>query len=151
MNALVGVMDGGNVARTIHYMLWHVIDTSDADFDFLTSDRPVIRTNGIMIEGGHLAIPIGPRKLFIAAKDDAALRPILALSSRQLVRECNRQMCDYAVKFVYGIDDSQLPFVSKHFATKEQPRLTQTSMNQRREMADTMLTPPTQLPNPSDF
>jgi hypothetical protein len=135
MNALVGMMDGGNVARKIHHMVWHVIDTLDADYDFLTSDRPVIRTNGLMIEGGHLALPIGPRKLFVAAKDEAALRPILAMSHRQLVRECNRQMCDYAVKYVYGVDDSQLPFVARHFATKDQPRLAQASLKQRQEMA----------------
>jgi hypothetical protein len=142
MNALVSMMDGGNVAQAIHYMLWHVIDAFHADYDFLTSDRPIIRTNGIMIEGGHLALPIGPRKIFIAAKDEAALRPILAMSHRQLVRECNRQMCDYAVKYVYGVDDTQLPFVAKHFASKDQPRLAQASLKQRREMAATILVPP---------
>lgn len=142
MNALVGIMDGGNVARAIHNMLWHVIDASGADFNFLTSDRPVIRTNGLMIDGGHLALPIGPRKLFIAAKDSAALRSILAMSHRQLVRECNRQMCDYAIKYVYGVDDSQLRFVAKHFATKKQPRLAQASIEKRREIAATMLVPP---------
>lgn len=134
MKALVDILDSGNVARAIHNMLWHVIDTSDADIDFLTSDRPIIRTNGLMIEGGHLALPIGPRKLFVAAKDQASLRPILAMSRRQLVRECNRQTCDFAVKYVYGIDDSQLIFVAKHFATKDQPRLTRVLMEQRRTL-----------------
>lgn len=142
MNALVSMMDGGKVAKKIHHMLWHVIDTSDADFDLLTSDRPVIRTNGLMVEGGHLALPIGPRKLFVAARDEAALRLILARSRRQLVRECNRQVCDYAVKFVYGVDDSQLSFVGKHFATKNQPRVAQASVRQRQEIAATMLAPP---------
>lgn len=142
MSALVSMLNGGNVAKKIHSMIWHIIDTSDSDFDFLTSDRPIIRTNGLMIEGGHLALPIGPRKLFVAAKDEAALRPIVALSSRKLVRECNRQICDYAVKFVYGIDDSQLPFVTKHFATKDQPRLAQASLKQRQRIAETMRVPP---------
>jgi hypothetical protein len=142
MSALVNILDGGNVARKIHHMLWHVFDTSDADNLFLTSDRPVIRTNGILIEGGHLALPIGPRTMFIAARDEAALRPILAISHRQLVRECNRQVCDYAVKYVYGVSDSQLPFVAKHFATKNQPRLAHASLKQRRDMASTMLAPP---------
>ena len=123
MSALVSIMDGGNVARFISEMLWHIIDTSEADFDLLTSDRPVIRSNGLKTEGGHLALPIGPRKLFVAARDEAALRAILNLSVRQLVRECNRQMCNYAVKYVYGVDDTQISFISKHFATKDQPRL----------------------------
>ena len=95
-----------------------------------------------MNAGGHLALPIGPRKLFVAARDDAALRPILAMTRRQLVRECNRQMCDYAVKFVYGVDDSQLSFVGKHFATKDQPRVVQASEQQRKKIAATMLAPP---------
>ena len=107
MNALVSMIDGGNVARKIHHMLWHVIDTSDADFDFLTSDRP-----------------------------------ILAMSHRQSLRECNRQTCGYAVKYVYGVDDSQLSFVIKHFATKDQPRLAQASAKQRQDMAATILVPP---------
>jgi len=142
MNALVSMMDGGNVARKIHHMLWYVIDTSDADLDFLTSDRPVIRINGLMIEGGNLTLPIGPRKLYVAARDEAALRPILAMSHRHLVRECNRQVCDYAVKYIYGVDDTHLPFVAKHFATKDQPRLAQASLKQRQKMAATMLVLP---------
>ena len=146
MNALVGMMDGGNIARYIHQMHWHVIDINDADFDFLSSDRPVIRTNGLLIDGGHLALPIGPRRLFIAAKDSAALRRILDISQRQLVRECNRQMCSFAVKYVYGVDDSQWQFVAKHFATKDQPRLARASLDQRRAMAATMLKPPNLKP-----
>ncbi|MCJ8139577.1 DUF4238 domain-containing protein [Falsirhodobacter halotolerans] len=139
MSALVHIMDGGKVAHAIYNMIWHIIDISGADFDFLTSDRPIIRTNGLLVEGGHLALPIGPRRLFVAARDKAALRPILAMSHRQLVRECNRQVCDYAVRFVYGADDSQLDFVSKHQATKDQPRLAQASADQRRKIAAAML------------
>lgn len=139
MSALVSMLNGGNVARKINDMLWHIIDTSDADFDLLTSDRPIIRTNGLMIEGGHLALPIGPRTLFVAAKDQSALYPIISLSRRKLVRECNRQVASYAVKYVYGTDDRNLPFISKHFATKEQPRLAQSSLKQRQQIALSML------------
>lgn len=136
MITMIHTLNRGRVAQHIQNMLWHIVDTSDADFDFLTSDRPVIRTNGLLIEGGHLALPIGPRKLFLAARDLAALEPILKMSMRQLVREVNRQVCSYAVKYVWGIDDSQLPFVEKHLATKDQPRLAQLSDKQRQEISE---------------
>jgi hypothetical protein len=35
----------------------------------LTSDRPLVMTNGISGPGKHLGMPIGPRLLFIAADD----------------------------------------------------------------------------------
>lgn len=141
MKTLVSILDGSNVARRMFGMKWHVVDTSNVDFTFLTSDRPVIRTNGLLIDGGHLALPIAPRKLFIAARDEEALRRLLTISKRQLVREVNRQVCDHAVKYVWGIDDSQLSYVKKHFATKEQPQLACTNPEQRRRIAERMRPP----------
>lgn len=141
MAALTNILADGNVGRGIHLMKWHVIDTSEVDFDFMTSDRPLIRTNGLFIDGGHIALPIAPRKLFIAARDEATLSRLLSISKRQMVREVNRQVCTYAARYVWGVDDSQIDYVSKHFATKEQPRIVNTTVEQRQKMVERMKPP----------
>ncbi|MBU1336050.1 MAG: DUF4238 domain-containing protein [Alphaproteobacteria bacterium] len=123
MRALIGMIDNANIGLNMNQMIWTVIDTPKDEYPLLTSDRPVIRTNGMMIKNGHIAIPIGPYRMFLAAKDEAAMRYLRQIQPRQLVRENNRQVCDYAVKYVYGVDDRQIEFVRKHFGTKKQPRL----------------------------
>ncbi|HEV7437862.1 MAG TPA: hypothetical protein VGO22_23825 [Pseudorhizobium sp.] len=73
------------------------------------------------------------------AKDVAALGVILGILPRTLIRETNRQVVDYAVNYVYGVDDLQLPFVSKHFVTKEQPRLLESAARQQADVTARML------------
>lgn len=139
MQALTGIIDGENVGLKMNHLVWAVIDTPADEYPLLTSDRPIIRTNGMLAENGHLVIPIGPRKMFVAAKDQAALAVVRSIKLPQLVREANRQVCDYAVKYVYGIDDSQLEFVRKHFGTKQQPRLMAQIADKYDEMAGRLL------------
>ena len=77
--------------------------------------------------------------MFVAATDHEALKLIFGMRQRDLVLETNRQVADYAVKYVYGIDDKQLPFVQKHFGTKEQPRLVGAADEDREKMKARML------------
>ncbi|KQX40406.1 hypothetical protein ASD04_07205 [Devosia sp. Root436] len=139
MRALAGMIDNENIGLKMNQMIWHIFDTPRGEYPLLTSDRPIIRTNGFHAQNGHLAMPIGPHKLFIAAKDQAALRLMRSIAPGQMVREVNRQITDYAVKYVYGEDDRQLDFVQKHFATKKQPRLMASIADKYEEMADQLL------------
>lgn len=138
LEALTHIINSQRVGKRMNAMVWHVIDTSASDHLLLTSDRPTIRTNGMMIDGGHIAMPIGPRTLFIAARDHAALYGVLGVGVKELVRETNRQVCNHAIKYVYGIDDSQIEYVRKHFGTKPQPRLLQSTTRDRQAIAKEM-------------
>lgn len=89
---------------------------------FLTSDRPIIRTNGLAQKGGHIALPIGPRLLFIGSHDTDFLDALLHADQTCLVKECNRQIVEGASRFVYGVDQSQLRFVQNRFGKSPQPR-----------------------------
>ncbi|UYQ73553.1 DUF4238 domain-containing protein [Pelagibacterium flavum] len=123
MRALIKLIDGKGVGEKMNALTWAVIDTTGAEHELLTSDRPIIRTNGLMAENGHLALPIGPRKLFLAAKDVETVDRISSIPTAELVTEANRQVVEFAVRFVYGTDDRQLRFVQNRMATKEQPRI----------------------------
>ncbi len=59
-------IDSKSVGAHFNNLVWRVLDFKSS-YTFLTGDRPIIMTNGMNKMDSHLAIPIGPRKLFIAA------------------------------------------------------------------------------------
>jgi hypothetical protein len=86
----------------------------DVPFNFLTSDRPIIMTNGIGRPEGHIAVPIGPRKLFIAANQKETTDPIVALPPSDLIMQANTMVVRQAEEFVYGESDFAINFVERH-------------------------------------
>lgn len=120
---LFKLIDNQKIGSTINQMHWHVIVFPDNSLPLMTSDRPIIRTNGILQENGHIALPIGPRKLFIAANTPGFIRRLDSISKTQLAKEVNRNVTQHAVKFVYALDDGNIEFVKKHFGSRRQPRL----------------------------
>ena len=123
MRAFTNLIDNPSLGKKMNNLAWWVISTSTAKHDMFTSDRPIIRTNGLMADGGHLAIPIGPRRLFVAAKDQNALDRILALPINNLVAQVNESVVSHAIRFVYGRYDGGLRFVEKHMGGRSEPRL----------------------------
>jgi len=82
---------------------------------FLTSDRPIIMTNGLNAPNAHVAIPISPTRFFIAAKSNETYNEIRAMTSDQLVRTSNDKVAQQARRYVYGRDASQLRFIQNRF------------------------------------
>jgi hypothetical protein len=90
----------------------------------LTSDRPVVRW-GLDAAGGHIIIPIGPQKLFVAAKDDTVIKRLHSHDPRSVSAEVNKQVVGQAVKYVYGEDEARLSFVKTYFGSRPQVRILQ--------------------------
>ncbi|MGO4286370.1 DUF4238 domain-containing protein [Bosea sp. TAB14] len=130
---LYSLVDNAGAGGKINDMHWRVLEGSDDGPTFLTSDRPVIRTNGLVQRGGHLALPISPRLLFIASHDVALLDDLLRAPRTAVVKEANKLVVQSAVSFVYGVDDSQLRFVQNRFGKVPQPRLMDSIIRRRRE------------------
>ena len=127
------LVDHASVGGKINEMHWRVLRSPDSAPTYLTSDRPVIRTNGLAQKGGHLALPIGPRLLFIASHDTELLENVRKADQVGLVKECNRQVVESASRFVYGIDDQQFRFIENRFGKTPQPRLMQGIVERRRQ------------------
>ena len=123
MKTLANLIDSEVSGTKINNMLWYILDTKNAGIEFLTSDRPIVRTNGLMRQNGHLVLAIGPRRLFIAARNEETLNSILRVSQKKLIKEYNTQVVKCAFRFSYGTSDNQLHFVKKHMSTDYQPRL----------------------------
>jgi Protein of unknown function (DUF4238) len=95
----------------LNKMLWTVVWFDRPRRTLLTSDRPIIMTNGLVEPDHHLAIPIGPRALFVAATTELTERMLRGSNPRRLLEHVNDRMASQAVRYVWGVDDGQLRFV----------------------------------------
>lgn len=121
--SLCRMVDNGAVGTTLNKMEWRVFQSPPSAPSFLTSDRPVIRSGNLRGHNAHVALPIGPRLLFLASPDPDFLNAVLIAHPVTFVKAVNRQVVEAASRFVYGCDDAQQHFVEKHFGRNPQPRL----------------------------
>jgi len=106
------IVDLPTVGAAINKMLWGVATLNDLRPRFLTSDRPVVLTNGIGFEMSHIIMPISPRALFVAVNTLLKLTQLQqALREGTLLDHVNHTVAAQAQKFVYFHDDSQLGFI----------------------------------------
>jgi hypothetical protein len=107
------LINSERVITEIAFMRWTAANLGKTSYSLLTSDRPVIMTNGLAQADAHIAIPLSPNLLFLATKSDETRKAIASMSDDEIVEMVNHKVSEQAVKYVYGIDDRQLRFVAK--------------------------------------
>lgn len=116
---LLNILNSKRVARTFATMKWVTKTIVNPQHTLLTSDRPVIMTDGLDRSDAHIVLPISPKMLFIAAKEEPTLHQITSMNDKELVRITNDRVAAQAYTYVYGVDDKQLRFVSKRLGKRE--------------------------------
>ena len=96
----------------LNQMRWSIVTFKNARHTLLTSDRPIIMTNGLVKPRDHLAIPIGPLALFVGTNIEESDNIIRNMNPRALMAQVNDRVASQAKTFVYGADDGQLRFVA---------------------------------------
>jgi Protein of unknown function (DUF4238) len=109
--ALQTMMDNKQLGEQLR-MAWVVVPLRSS-YSLLTSDRPLVMTNGISGPGKHLGIPIGPRLLFIAADDRDEVEQLAQQDHDVIAKAVNESVVTRARRLVWGLDDSHLRFVEK--------------------------------------
>jgi len=113
------VIDSEFIGNHVIRMRWRVLYDPNPPFLFLTSDRPLLITNGISKQDGQIIIPISPRHVFIATNNIETESHIVAVMSRQqMIQQVNDRVAKQSRKLVYGYDDTQLRFVSNRLGLK---------------------------------
>ena len=107
-------IDSKFAGQHFNNLIWRVLDFKSPR-TFLTGDRPVIMTNGMFKSDSHLAIPIGPRKLFIAAHTTNLADTLVRDKADDVIAFVNDKIARQARRFCIGINDSQLSFFTKRF------------------------------------
>jgi hypothetical protein len=111
------VIDNRFVGNHFNRMIWAIV-SAPSSYPFLTSDRPIIMTNGMSKPESHLAMPIGPRTLFVASNRQAIVDEVISRRPDDLVAFVNDRVVKQARRFVLGTDDRQLRFVSNRFGAR---------------------------------
>jgi hypothetical protein len=117
---LPGFLSPGLVVRELIVMQWRTKSLATASRTMLTSDRPVIMTNGFAHDEGHVAIPLSPTTLFVATRNVETYSKINAMSDDVTVKAVNSKVCEQAIDCVYGVDDRQLRFVANRLGRRIQ-------------------------------
>jgi hypothetical protein len=109
--AMQTIIDSPRMGGHLNQMRWSTITFKNPEHTLLTSDRPIIMTNGLVKPRDHLAIPIGPLAVFVATNTKESDDIIKNMNPRELMQQINERVTSQARQFVYGTDDSQLRFV----------------------------------------
>ena len=110
--AMQTIIDSPRMGGHLNQMRWSIVTFKNAKYPLLTSDRPIIMTNGLAKPRDHLAIPIGPFALFVATNTEESENIIKSIKPDDLMRQVNDRVTSQARRYVYGTDDSQRRFVA---------------------------------------
>jgi hypothetical protein len=117
--AMKTVIDSPLMGGHLNKMRWSIVSFKSATRTFLTSDRPIIMTNGLVGPDHHLAMPIGPRMLFVAANTEQTEHMIRSWAPGQLMEHVNDRVASQARRYVWGVDDAELRFVEDRLGRME--------------------------------
>lgn len=132
------IMSNDRLIRGIAAMEWSTLTFQRAKFEFLTSDRPVIYTN-VLGNESHIVLPVGPRRLFVAAKDRKLIDRIRSAGEDALVAATNAHVVGTANKYVYGSNDSQLRFIQNRMGNAKVPTLIERMHDMQKEQYGPLL------------
>lgn len=114
--SLMSLVDSQMVGPAVFNMRWATRRLPRSERDLLLGDHPLVRSNGIAHPEGHIALPLGPRLLFLATNTLETQRQILGQSDERIVRDCNRETLRHAKRFVYSTDERQVRFIDNRLS-----------------------------------
>lgn len=123
INFVTRFITNNRVAMELTKMRWEILRVDHSNFEFMTSDRPVIMSNTLNDPLSNVALPIGPRRLFIASHSSDLIDAARKMSHNQLARTANTSVVEGATAFVYGRTDTQLAFVQSRISVKRNASL----------------------------
>jgi hypothetical protein len=114
VNLIQTTIDSKSVGEHFNQLVWRVLDFKSS-YTFLTGDRPIIMTNGMIKIDSNLAIPVGPRKLFIAAHTRGLADALTRDKADNVIAFVNDKIVRQARRFCIGVDDTHLSFFARRF------------------------------------
>lgn len=92
---------------------WGIRSVHPARFDLLIGDRP-LTVAGALGTSFLVALPISPRKIFLALNNSGTLKNIQKRDADSFVRASNWSMVTAAETYVYSTGQAQTPFIARH-------------------------------------
>jgi Protein of unknown function (DUF4238) len=118
------IIDNPRVGPAIFDMHWSRVALGTSSISLLTSDRP-LDMPGLGSKDSYIALPIGPKMLFVAGHDDMWVRRLADADPTMVIKNVNQTVVQQARQFVWGIDNGQLRFVQNRMSkTPDRPIIT---------------------------
>lgn len=119
VRVIQSLIDNADLGQNLNSMRWMVLSNRKPKFELLTSDRPLLLTNGIGKPEGHVILPMSPFHAFVATNNVETEEQIRGLwKAGTAFAQINERVACQSRKYVWGSDDSQLRFVSKRLGRK---------------------------------
>ena len=115
---LPGMFKSELLIQAINKMEWLTVHIHGGRHSILTSDRPIIMSNGIARPSDFLLIPLSPNTLFIAANSKKMMKRLQDMDLNELVVSVNDRVSKQAIDYVYGVDDKHLRFVCRRLGKR---------------------------------
>jgi hypothetical protein len=113
------IMQSERVGAAVMGMEWAVVQMKRLRFPLLTSDRPVVMSNGLAKPESHIVMPLSPDHIFVASNSAQTTSKLRAMARNgSLASTLNDRMARQARKYVYGSDDQQLGFVENRLGQR---------------------------------
>lgn len=113
IRVLASIINSKQVGHYLNNMVWATIRFHKPRFPLLTSDRPVVMTDGIRYSNSHLVLPIAPDQIFIAAANSEELQNIdRACKHHDASKAINDLVARQSRKYVYSQNDAQQRFIA---------------------------------------
>jgi hypothetical protein len=106
-----------DVRRKLSLMDWQVVKVTNS-VPILTSDAPLIRYRGLADDDGLMLLPLSGDE-FLAIFNRGAIDMVRSIEANirtgVFVEGINKYVVQHKIDYVYGIDDSQMAFVSRYW------------------------------------
>ncbi|MFK4720538.1 hypothetical protein ABIE89_001638 [Bradyrhizobium niftali] len=121
LNLIMRAIELIEVGTHINGMKWKVFDLPKSKHDLLTSDRPAHYFK-IKERDGFISLPVGPRKLFVAANSNHVFQSLMGADQTRVVTEVNKKVVSQARRFAYTrFSSSNQPIIERHFGVAQEP------------------------------
>ncbi len=118
------MVENKEICRAILDMEWQVVTVPPTSDPILTSDVPLIINGALKDDDGCIILPLSTNEFFVAynlGKIDMKQMISESVATGKFVRSMNKYVVEHRIDYVYGIDDSLMAFVAKHWGISEAP------------------------------
>jgi hypothetical protein len=114
------IVDSQTVGNALLAMTWGVGVSLGTKYRFMTSDRPLMTSDGLGNKESFLLLPISPEAYFIAAKRKETIDAFRFSKADDVIAGVNHAVCLQAEHFVLAHDESQSRFIDNRLGGSSQ-------------------------------
>jgi hypothetical protein len=114
------LVDNPEIGIKILKMKWRLCNFSEAPYDLLLSDNPCIFVHGIDDPNCVIALPIHPRKAFMATRSDEMAKLMRIQHPKDLALRLNESSVNQTRVRIYARNESPRRFIENRLAKKTQ-------------------------------